>query len=54
MFSSIAGRLAQAGFCSVLLNDGGWPSQALLVLAVIMNGWPILVFKDGWPSLAHV
>ena len=50
MFSSIAGQLAYTGLCSVLLNDGGWPSQALLVLAVIMNGWPILVFSRivGW------
>ena len=60
MFSSIAGRLAQAGLCtvvlqdgwprldlcSVLLNDGGWPSQALRVLAVIMNGWLIFVFSS--------
>ena len=36
--------------CSVVLNDGGWPSQALLVLAVIMNGWPILVFSSIWSS----
>ena len=51
MFSSIAGRPCRmAGLCSALLNDGGWPSQALLVLAVIMNGWPILVFSSivGW------
>ena len=46
MFSSIAGRLAYTGLCSVLLNDGGWSSQALLVLAIIMNGWPILVFSS--------
>ena len=48
VFCSIAGWLAQTGLCSVLLNDGGWPSQALLVLAVIviMNGWPILVFSS--------
>ena len=50
MFSSIAGQLAYTGLCSVLLNDGGWPSQDLLVLAVVMNGWPILVFSRivGW------
>ena len=54
MFSSIAGRLAYTGLFSVLLNDGGWPSQALLVLAVIMNGWPILVFSSivGWLAQA--
>ena len=29
MFSSIAGRLAQGGLCSVVSQDG-WPSLALV------------------------
>ena len=41
VFSSIAGRLAQAGLCSVGLQDG-WPSLALL----LMQEWPILVFSS--------
>ena len=36
MFGSITGRLAQAGLCSVVLQDG-WPR-----LACVQYGWPRL------------
>ena len=47
MFSSIAGRLAQAGLCSVVLQDGlpwlaniaGWLAQAGLCSVVLQDSW---------------
>ena len=36
MFGSIVGRLAQAGLCSVVLQDG-WP-----VFSSIQDDWPRL------------
>ena len=41
MFSSIAGWLAQAGLCSVVLQDS-WSRLAC----------DRVVLQDGWPSLA--
>ena len=43
MFGSIAGWLAQAGLCSVLLQDGRPRLACVLV-----------VLQDGWPRLACV
>ena len=61
MFSSIAGRLAQAGLCSVVLQDG-WPRTAgpgWLVLVSIagrlaQDGLCSVVLQDGFPRLACV
>ena len=53
MFSSIAGRLAQAGLCSVVLQDG-WPRMACVAGRLAQAGLCSVVLQDGWPRLACV
>ena len=53
MFSSIAGRLAQAGLCSVVLQDG-WPWLACVQGRLAQAGLCSVVLQDGWPRLACV
>ena len=70
MFSSIAGRLAQAGLCTVVLQDG-WPrlacvqqycrtaSLSWLVFSSIAGrlaqaGLCSVVLQDGWSRLACI
>ena len=68
MFSSIAGRLAQAGLCSVVLRDG-WPRLACVHCKTAGPGWLVfssiagrlvqaglcsVVLRDGWPRQACV
>ena len=56
MFSSIAGRLARAGLCSVVLQDG-WPRLACVQQSagrLARAGLCSVVLQDGWPRLACV
>ena len=55
MFSSIAGRLAQAGLCSVVLQDG-WPKLACVWFAgrLAQDGLCSVVLQDGLPRMACV
>ena len=53
VFSSIAGRLAQAGLCSVVLQDG-WPWLACVQGRLAQAGLCSVVLQDGWPRLACV
>ena len=70
MFSSIAGRLAQAGLCSVVLRDGwprlacvqwycgtaglGWLMFSSIAGRLAQAGLCSVVLRDGWPRLACV
>ena len=53
MFSNIAGQLAQAGRCSVVLQDC-WPRLACVQKYCRTAGLGWLVLQDGWPMLACV
>ena len=46
MFGNIAGRLAQAGLCSVVLHDG-WP-RAGLCSVVLQDGWLVFCSIAEW------
>ena len=56
MFSSIAGRLALAGLCSVVLQDG-WPKLSVfgsIAGRLAQAGLCSVVLQDDWPRLACV
>ena len=53
VFSSIAGRLAQAGLCSVVLQDG-WLVFGSIAGRLAQAGLCSVVLQDGWPRLACV
>ena len=52
MFGSIAGRLAQAGLCSVVLQDG-WPRMACVrYCRTAFPGWLVFSSIAGWLAQA--
>ena len=53
MFNRIVGRLAQAGLCSVVLQDG-WPRLVRVTGWLVQAGSCSVVLQDGWPRLACV
>ena len=53
MFGSIAGWLAQAGLCSVVLQDG-WLVFSSIAGRLAYAGLCSVVLQDGWPRLACV
>ena len=57
MFGSIAGRLAQAGLCSVVLQDGwrpGWLVFGSIAGRLAQAGLCSVELQDGWPRPAYV
>ena len=53
MFGSIAGRLALAASCSVVLQDG-WLVFGSFAGRLALAGLCSVVLQDGWPRLACI